>query len=117
ARGSTTARTAESSVHATTARPPTKAMTRTTITAPILSRAAAAAPLLLELDGPDRDLEDLAVAEDAHADLPADAFADHQALEIARLLDRRVVHVEDQVLGAQAGRRRRAPLDDLDDLH
>src|SRR5205823_14726465 len=48
--------------------------------------------------------------------LPADAVADHEALEVAGLLHGDAVDIEDEVLVTEPGCRRRAALDHLDDL-
>src|SRR5437773_1656116 len=108
--GSTTVRTADSSVQATRRPPATKTKAwAATIIAAMLSEA--------ELDRVSLQFGDGAVAEDAHGDGAADAFADHQALEVARLLDGDAVDVEDQVFVSETGSRGRAAGDDLDDLH
>ena len=70
----------------------------------------------LELDGHEVDREDAPVAHDRGGDPLADQLGDHQALEVVRALDRRVVHRDDQILGPEPGLGRRAALDDLDDL-
>src|SRR6266540_4830312 len=75
-----------------------------------LSRSA------LQLGRDDGELEQLAGAEGADRDRVADPVADHQALQVAGVLHRHPVHVDDQVLVAQAGAGGGAALDDLDDL-
>ena len=71
---------------------------------------------MLELDRDHGQLEQLAPAEGADGERPADALAHHQALEVAGVGHGHAVDVDDQVLVAQPGPVRRAAVDHLDDL-
>ena len=73
-------------------------------------------PLRVQLDRADRDRPGLAGPLDAQLDRPADDVADEAALEVADALDRLAVELDHDVADAQAGARRRARLEELDDL-
>src|SRR5207253_10207322 len=113
-RGSTTVRTAESSVHATS-RPP--AMKAIVWAAMLIGRhSVGPASLRAEFGRVGDELVEVAVAEDAHRDGLANALADHQPLQVAGLFDGGAVDVEDEVLLPETGGGGGAAGDDLDDL-
>src|ERR671915_1135934 len=55
-------------------------------------------------------------ADDRRPDIAPDQLAHHQSLKVVRALDGDTAEVDDQIFGADAAARRRAPLDDLDHL-
>jgi hypothetical protein len=70
----------------------------------------------VELDRNDVDLDHRAVALDADGHAPANHVADHDPLEVADAFNRSTVELDDDVAGPNARGRRRASLEQLDDL-